>query len=276
MIDGCFAWFLERIGEEDVVIALSDHGFQTCQDALDLNSWLEARGFALKKVRGEAQREWRMGSHPLVQDVLPGVIVPKAVLVLARRFPVLRMALLRAMKALGKEVKFHPPYELDIEASIAFAPKGSPYGIFVNGDLLGSIESSREVVSSIVQGLKEMRHPATGEPLFEVVGSGEEVYGAGSREGGPDIVVIPSKGLFLDVTFTHGASLVPKDCAWHSQEGFLIIAGGTSKRGHRMPPCHMRDIAPTILGLMGVEPPPHMDGRILEGAFEFSVGIRGS
>jgi hypothetical protein len=50
--------------------------------------------------------------------------------------------------------------------------------------------------------------------------------------------------------------------------GVVALWGPGVKRGHKLEGAQIIDLAPTILALLGVEIPRHMDGRVLEDAFE--------
>jgi hypothetical protein len=54
----------------------------------------------------------------------------------------------------------------------------------------------------------------------------------------------------------------------HRMNGVVALWGPGVKRGLRLEGAQIADLAPTILALLGVEIPHHMDGRVLEDAFE--------
>ncbi len=262
-VDRLLGEWMAKLPPHAHAILLSDHGFQECSHRLDLNSWLEARSLATKRRRraGDPQAE----GHTLVRRSGREVITPPGLLRLARRFPRARRAFLRAMRAVGRDVKFDSPFEVDPERSRAFALRGSPYGIYINPRSPVNPEERERLVRGIVLGLRELRNPKYPGPAFEVVGEREEIYGSGNAVFmAPDVVCIPAPGLFLDVSLTHGPGIVPKAASWHSQEGFILMTGPTFSPGE-LERADMCDLAPTILELLHLAVPPDMDGRPLRG-----------
>lgn len=49
---------LERLGDDDVLMVLSDHGFSSFRRGVNLNCWLHAHGYLALKPGGDASAEW--------------------------------------------------------------------------------------------------------------------------------------------------------------------------------------------------------------------------
>lgn len=52
----------------------------------------------------------------------------------------------------------------------------------------------------------------------------------------------------------------------HRLDGVLMMCGGPTKSGAELQGCHIVDLAPTILHLMGTGIPEDMDGKVLTSA----------
>jgi predicted AlkP superfamily phosphohydrolase/phosphomutase len=95
----------------------------------------------------------------------------------------------------------------------------------------------------------------------------DAVFPGERQEHLPDLIVTWNDVLpFVALASPHvglveGASPDPRP-GTHSPEGFLLAAGAGIPRGHSGNG-HLLDVAPTVLGLLGIDPPPEMDGRPL-------------
>ncbi|MCD6352072.1 MAG: alkaline phosphatase family protein, partial [Armatimonadetes bacterium] len=140
--------------------------------------------------------------------------------------------------------------------------------------------------------LMRMRDPKSGRPLLQAVRRREELYWGPHADDGPDLVLVPSEGVYLQT----GSGAVPggwenlqsrDEVLWdlrnlfkpsvsearpprygHRMEGVVMawgagIAQGVSLRGASLP-----DLAPSLLYTMGVPVPTSMDGHVLVQAFD--------
>lgn len=294
-IDDLLGEWMKALPPEAHLVLLSDHGFQECCLSFDLNSWLEARHWAVKRLKDGKRRPagGRVDVRPSTQALSPiralrkddvftdgmgdgeehllvkpsgdEVVIPQGLLRLARRFPWARKMFVSLFQSLGREVKFDSPYELDVERSMALAPRGSLYGLYVNRRIVRDAQEKDRLVSDIIAGLRSLRNPLNQGPAFSLVGERREVYGASSPvESAPDVICIPAPGLYTDISLLHGPKIVPRDSNWHSRDGFVVLKGPAFSPGN-LGGADMCDIAPTILALLGIPPPPEMDGRPLLG-----------
>lgn len=112
----------------------------------------------------------------------------------------------------------------------------------------------------------EARHPDTDEPLFEEVFSPAQAMGEDPVDAEiPDLVAIPSPGFHTGNKFDMSGKLFRPDpamVATHRLEGVLMVQSSRSSPEHHRP-AHLRDVAPTILAMLGLDIPPEMKGRVL-------------
>jgi predicted AlkP superfamily phosphohydrolase/phosphomutase len=52
---------LERLGRDDVLMVISDHGFSSFRRGVNLNAWLKDQGYLVMKDGGDEQAEWLRG-----------------------------------------------------------------------------------------------------------------------------------------------------------------------------------------------------------------------
>src|SRR5262249_46590837 len=124
-----------------------------------------------------------------------------------------------------------------------------------------------------IAAFREAHHPGSGEPLFERVYAAREHFGCDPIERGwPDVIAIPMPGFHTRSKFDGSrgnAALLrghPTLTGTHPRESVLMIRApqmaGAMTPGSRHV-VEMRDVAPTILGLLGLPPGNAMTGRCL-------------
>jgi predicted AlkP superfamily phosphohydrolase/phosphomutase len=112
-----------------------------------------------------------------------------------------------------------------------------------------------------------LTNPANGACAIRDVWIRNEIFPGDRQEDLPDLIVtwddaLPFTALASPrLGLVEGASPDPRP-GTHSPRGFLLAAGAGIPRGQRGDG-HLRDVAPTVLGLLGLEPAPEMDGCAL-------------
>jgi hypothetical protein len=79
-----------------------------------------------------------------------------------------------------------------------------------------------------------------------------EYFGFGEYEFGSNEIIEPMK---------RGIS------GTHRMNGIFLAYGDNIQPGTTLEKAHITDLAPTILYMMGLQPPEHMDGRVLSEIF---------
>ena len=126
--------------------------------------------------------------------------------------------------------------------------------------------------SGLVHRLAQVEDPAGGRLKVQVLDP-REIYEAVNGEA-PDLIVyfddlrIRAAGtmghpsMFLD-----GNDTGPDD-AVHSFEGVFLLSGPGVPKGRRLSDLQIRDVAPSILRLLGTSIPDHVQGRPIPGLTE--------
>jgi predicted AlkP superfamily phosphohydrolase/phosphomutase len=133
----------------------------------------------------------------------------------------------------------------------------------------------------IAEALLAWRDPETGEPVIAQVLRGEQVYGASARSSGPDLIpaLRPGYGLGrgegLGRVIVGRPLIIPNQSPWSGghegpylpsdAQGIGILWGPRVPRGGTLADAALRDIAPTVLSLLGVGAPGSVEGHDLLG-----------
>jgi predicted AlkP superfamily phosphohydrolase/phosphomutase len=143
-----------------------------------------------------------------------------------------------------------------------------------------SAEDLSRLRARITELVLRLRDPVSGEPIYDEVRDGREVYSGPYVSDGPDLVCVPRDDRYLTVCgrMFRGSSLplldaqseivVPLDKPrdFHSARGIFGMAGPGIDPGTRLPPVDLVDFVPTALYLLNQPIPEDMDGYpVLEG-----------
>ena len=212
-------------------LVVSDHGFHSFRKQFNVNTWLAENGY-LRAVGDSGERR------------LEDLFNPEALF-----------------------------FEgVDWSRSSAFALGLS--GIYLNqqgrepeGTVAPGAERER-VIERLIADLKAFRDPETGEPVVRAVHRREEIYEGPFVEEAPDLILGLEPGYRIGWQSTLGgmpaSSITPNmdnwsgdHCSMEDTDGVLVSNLPLGE------PAGLRDIAPTVLDLLGVSAPEAMDGRSL-------------
>jgi predicted AlkP superfamily phosphohydrolase/phosphomutase len=232
-VDAQLGRLIEAIDRDTTVIVVSDHGGVPVYRLIYLNAWLAAQGYLVPREQvqaGEAARlDW---DHT--------------------------RAAMYGTGGIWLNVREREPRGI--------VEPGAPY------------EALRE---EIAQALLAWRDPESGKPVVVQVLRGEQVYGRGTAVSGPDLIPALRRGYGLGRGEGLGRamvgrpSIVPNESLWSgghegpylpSDAQGVVALWGPGVRQGKLPSCAaLRDIAPTVLSLLGVSVPSAMEGRNLLG-----------
>jgi predicted AlkP superfamily phosphohydrolase/phosphomutase len=234
---------VSRTGPDDLVVFMSDHGFQSCTNAVNMDKLLERLGFlefsASQAIFGPMQ--WG---------------------------PV-RTVARKAYDMLGLHGKVSLPQPVNWSKTRAYTSvRSTGEGINVNlagreSDGIvdpGDFETLRDRIADAVGSFVD---PRTGAKPVLRVWRREELFKGKFADEAPDLLLEPSPRWSL----THAKSAVePAD--WmsgdHRIEGVLAAAGPNVAAGPAFPEmARLVDLAPTILATVGAQPSVHHSGTVL-------------
>ena len=147
-----------------------------------------------------------------------------------------------------------------------------PQGLVAPGD---EYEALRNELSARLLSLTD---PETGKPVVKAVLRAEEVYPRVRPGDVPDLLLALARGYglgrgeslgrvrakpVLETNHTwwsggHEGPYLPEDVP-----GVLLMAGPGIRSGSQLDAPHITDVAPTILRLLGVDVPSHVEGKVL-------------
>ena len=280
-LDRQLAEIVELAPPDTTVLLMSDHGFGGVSDSvLYPNCWLREQG--LLRFHGRTAH-WK-------SRVLDSVKL-RAVAMLPAR---LKRALIRyGRKGLGNlesQVRYGM---IDWKGTEAYFEENPYYPmLWVNlrgrqpGGIVEPGRHYEEVRDRLIDELESWRHPESGEPIVTKAYRREEVYSGPCVENAPD--VIPDWALHEGYSYAFKLSSKSPDLAWiervdpkrseniqyfmnksgtHRPDGIFVAHGSPIREDHVVQGARITDVAPTLLHLLGVPIPEHMDGRVLGEIF---------
>ena len=269
-LDDAVGRMLEKVGPEDLVVIMSDHGFGPVHSFFLVNNWLREMGLLKLKRRALTRLKYalfRLGLTPLGAFRLAKSL---RLGFLRRRFRFQRGG--RLMKRL-----FLSFADVDWAGTKAFAV-GSFGQIYVNlkgKRPQGIVEPGKEyqdLREEIAARALEIRDPRTGENVVERVYRREEIYSGPLLGKAPDLVLQSRNWEYMafghaDFGARHVIEPIFGMSGHHRPEGIVILGGEGIKQGVQLQGTNIMDLAPTILYAMGIPVPSDMDGRVLTEAF---------
>jgi predicted AlkP superfamily phosphohydrolase/phosphomutase len=270
---------LDRTGEEASLFVVSDHGFGPVYRSIDFNTWLYEEGYLslkegpLSRLR---QRIWKLGLTPQALADRDWFLrwVTGAFVRLKKRTSGGNVDNLKQAHALlGLFLSFQ---DIDWSRTRAFSPFGfGQIRINVRGQWSqGCVSEGAEyeqIRQEIVEKLRALRDPETGERVDGLILKREEVYHGDFAREAPDLLFIPVHGKYRPKSTGFSSRKVFSSSGWmtgiHKMNGILIGRGKPLQPGRRLEGVRITDVFPSVLGLMGLEIPGDVDGRIPDRMF---------
>lgn len=125
-----------------------------------------------------------------------------------------------------------------------------------------------QVVADVKERLSKLHDPKTGEQVIENIYHQSEIYTGDAAKDGPDILFLPRRLEYFgfgEYEFGDHRVVVPVDrgiSGTHRMNG-IGLAWGKPIRAGKFEGARLEDLAPSILHLMDMPIPAHMDGRPL-------------
>lgn len=280
-----------RLDPDTVLILVSDHGAGPASaKAVYLNRWLAQQGWltfagqdsrsSLAKMRALFLRLiWKT-----IWQYLRKWLGKRTKDTLRRLFPALYDRARTPASYFAINWAHTQAYSDEFREAIWINLRGrEPQGIVSPGEEYERLR--REIARRLSESLMD---PQTGEHIVERVYLREELYHGPYADLAPDIFVQLREQPYYRTRLSHTTrrpdpvqtlsreelltDFLPPGL--HRAEGIILLAGPNIKAGVRLHNATIMDAAPTILHLMDLPVPSHMDGRVLIEALEYPGEVR--
>jgi predicted AlkP superfamily phosphohydrolase/phosphomutase len=232
-VDGYLAEIAGIAGRDARMFVVSDHGFGPTREVFRVNSWLHERGYL----------EWAPAA------VGDDVATQRS---MARR--------LDSNFAL-----------LDWERTIAYTPTPSGNGVVLRSagaerDLGGRYEAVR---AELIDGLRQVPSPITGQPVVRRVLTREEAFRGRRMHDAPDLYLELADHGFVSIrNLEPTVDVRPQPTGTHRPNGIFVGAGPGIRSGTTVDDLSAVDIAPLLLRSLGTTVPEGLDGRCPSELFD--------
>lgn len=268
--DAAIARLMETAGPQANTFVVSDHGFGRETKMVHLSNWLHRLGY----MRFNQSPLGRL--KKLTFDL--GLTADNVMNTLGRLK--IEKLFTRASRETKSKIfsSFFLSYaDVDWAQTKAYA-RGQIGQIFLNvrgREPEGIVDPGAEYYelrAEIVQKLLEMKDPETREPMVDRVHLKEEVFSGKQLDDAPDITIDwrDMEYWAFDI-LAGGRKIVTPNLrtrsGGHRMNGIFLASGPDIAKGCGAEKPNIVDVAPTVLHLLELPVPSHMDGRVLKEVF---------
>lgn len=270
-VDESIGRLLDAVGDDAVILVMSDHGFGPAHKFLNVNTWLLQQGLL------------RLKSSP--KTWLRALLYRLGINYYTAARWVLRLGLGRQAMELGRARREDLQRQLFLSLADVDWPRTRVYSVGNFGQLYvnlrgrepqGSVGPGAEyeqVLADLTCRLRALTDPETGLPVIGQIMRRDEVYDGPHADCAPDLVFFTRDMLYKAMGLSDFSSPRVFDPVYgttghHRMNGLMIWHGpGTLREGVTFQGARICDLTPTILYVMGLPIPQEMDGRVLLDLF---------
>jgi predicted AlkP superfamily phosphohydrolase/phosphomutase len=269
-VDAAIARLIETAGPNANTIVVSDHGFGRETKMVHLSTWLHRLGYMRFNQSPLGRLKKLTFDLGLTADNVMNMLGRLGIEKLFTRAS-------RDTKAKIFNSFFLSYADVDWASTKAYA-RGQIGQIFLNvrgREPEGTVDPGAEYYelrAEIVEALLKMKDPDTREPMVDRVHLKEEVFSGKHADDAPDITIDwrDMEYWAFDI-LSGGRKIVTPNLrtrsGGHRMNGIFLARGPEIARGQALDDPKIIDVAPTLLHLLGLPVPTHMDGRVLTDAF---------
>jgi predicted AlkP superfamily phosphohydrolase/phosphomutase len=171
-------------------------------------------------------------------------------------------------------------YPFDWKRTLAFAPhQDTAAMVYVNSaSRHGGVKTAAPLMTprqiddartAAADALSSAKHPETGDRLFPQIIETAAAYQIDpAREGYPDLIALPDEPYWVRTKLTSSTSWVEPDPnlpGTHRPEGIVALGGAGLPIGRNLK-ANLVDATPTMLALLGLPIPAHIEGTPIVGS----------
>jgi predicted AlkP superfamily phosphohydrolase/phosphomutase len=273
--DNMLGGIMQASGPDASFFIMSDHGHMPLHKNFFLGNWLMQEGYFCfkpsynKTVRYQLIKLLKLFSNKFLLP-LGNLLNSKPMLSIITK--------LRGF-IIGMSSSYYFN-NIDYERTTAFC-EGSFPAIYINSadkfpkGFVKKGEEYNELRAEIIDKLLSLEDPQTGKKVVKNVLKSEDLYKGDYVANAPDLICVLDDiyhggGELDQLYFGHQSNELFGQHRWssqHSMDGIFLATGPEIVSGKIISDAHIMDLAPTVLFMLGVPIPRHMDGKVLESIF---------
>ena len=282
-MDTALAEIVAAAGDGTSIWLMSDHGFGPQTHLFYVNQWLRDQGWlAIRRKTGDTTDETTLARRGQSKQA---VAARRRFANLGLSRDLLRTMLPRSLQSLLKRLlprrlrQWLPGsrYELDPARTVVFGDsrfttETQALRINLQGrEKEGVVEPGEyeDLRSAVIQALRTLRDPETGEAVVEEVYKGEELFAGPYVQDAPDLILRLREGYKMNLTFgaQEYVARLPQVGGCHRQDGIFMAMGPDISAGGELSELSIADVMPTLLHWMGMAVPAGCDGQVRQDVF---------
>ena len=267
LVDSYIGKLMDKLPDDANTVVMSDHGFGPLHNMVNLNVFFMDKG--LLKLKPDVwtqlkERAFRWG------------LTPSAAYQLITRLGMQNLTARVSKKTrndmIGRFLSFD---SVDWSRTVAYSMGhvGQVYLNVVGREPHGIVQPEAYAATRqrVIDTLAELRD-SDGRALVTRIIPGEEAYHGPYAHKGPDLHLILDEYRMIACPLfaTEGKVVtlqIRGDSGCHRSEGIFLAQGPRIRPGVPLPANNIRDLAPTMMHLLGEAVPQMMDGRVLNEIF---------
>lgn len=266
-IDRILGELFSIMGEDTLLIIMSDHGSGPLKKYVYVNNWLKKWGYI----------KFKKGFLTYLKLFLFHVkFSPMSIYRVLIRF---RMGEVKRRVHKGKKrwlMKniFLSYSDIDIDMTKAYC-LGNYGKIYINRESLGEGKGTnkyRSLIEELTKRFRQIEDPRNKKRLFGKIYIKEELYHGANMDSMPDLYLDPEDESYQPLGTHEFASSefiedVKSRSGDHRKNGIIFLRGPHVKKEYEITEADIQDLAPTVLAYLEVPIPSDMDGKVLSQAF---------
>ena len=282
-IDRYVRWFIDNASDNTNILIMSDHGFEVYKKAFFINEWLRREGYLKMELKPKnllAETETAQSkSRKKRESKKINIKLPSSLLKYLKSLVWLFPFYVKLMKILpiGIQATFQSKLSETVAYSISHADSAFG-GIHINDKkrfIDGKVEMDNyeNVRTEIINKLKQLKNPKTGENAIKNVWRKEDVYFGSQLDAASDIIFMLSDKYLVKSNVSNKIfddKIMKPELRYnnHALQGIFLAYGPDIKKGGEIQGAKIYDLAPTILHILGIPLQEDMDGRVLKEIFK--------